>query len=124
MVSEIVRMYGSADEHELEFSPTPAGVWEVFVPPDVTDGMYIVEIFADAKNGEQAYWTGVLYLCQGTPCLEVKPDSVSIRMAPERSGLAYLPDRSELKFIGRNAQIFLKPDPVQIQRRRCACVRM
>lgn len=76
----IIRVWGKADSFDIEFSKTEGGTWECSVPPDVSDGMYAVQIFAVNEFNEKASWSGFLYMCSGLCHLEIteKPFAFSV----------------------------------------------
>ncbi len=80
----IIRVWGKADNFEIEFTNTGGTAWECTVPPDLEDGQYAVEINAMNEHGETAYWTGILFMLQGTPCLHIKPPKYLIWLKPQR----------------------------------------
>lgn len=57
----ITRVWGKADQFDLVFSPS-GDLWDAAVPADIEDGRYVVELFALDDVGNQAYWTGILYI--------------------------------------------------------------
>lgn len=61
----IVSLTGRADNLELVFVQNQVGQWEAIVPPDMTDGMYVVELWAADDAGNIAYYTSFLYLFDG-----------------------------------------------------------
>lgn len=58
----IVRVYGRCDGFEVIFQKTEEGLWTAEVPPDLTDGKYAAEIFAEDIASKVVCWTGFLYL--------------------------------------------------------------
>lgn len=60
---EIIRIWGTADGFDIEFSKIPQGYWKVSVPPDLEDGIYAVEIHAINNNGKISTWAGELFMC-------------------------------------------------------------
>lgn len=77
---EVIRVWGKADEIELEFSHAGGAEWKCSVPPDTVDGQYSTEIYAMNAAGEFAYWTGFLYMCNGVCHLEIHQSPYRIRV--------------------------------------------
>lgn len=63
-MAKVIRVFGKADSFDVEFTPK-GKVWEVDVPPDMTDGVYAVQLTAIDELGESAYWVGELYMSNG-----------------------------------------------------------
>lgn len=70
--TEIIRVWGKADEFDIEFIHEYGTRWTCRVPPDTVDGRYAVEIWATNRLGETAYWTGELYMCNGLCHLKIR----------------------------------------------------
>lgn len=79
---EVVRVWGYADNFELELTHKGGTKWETYVPPETKDGMYAVEIHAINRSGEKSYWNGVLYMCNGVCHLEIKPCAYQLLIKP------------------------------------------
>lgn len=60
---EIVRVWGHADDFDIEFDRGAEHIWKCSVPPDTEDGIYAVEIWARNEFGQTAYTTAELYMC-------------------------------------------------------------
>lgn len=61
----IVKVWGKADLHNLIFTktdPSSDKYWEVSVPPDMEDGMYATELWAENDIGKRGKWIGMLYI--------------------------------------------------------------
>ena len=69
-MAKVIRVYGKADSYDIEFTPN-GDKWEVDVPPDMTDGVYAVQLTAIDELGECAYWVGELYMVDGVCCLKI-----------------------------------------------------
>lgn len=90
----IVSLVGRADDLELVFERTKGDGWEVLVPPDRSDGRYVVELTATNSAGEASYYTGILYMVQGRlVCMQVYEDGVALRLLPDRVQSELLPRR-------------------------------
>ena len=65
----IERVWGKADNFEIEFRAVD-GNWEfVGLPPDLEDGQYAVELHATKDSGVTGSWAGILYMMQGVATL-------------------------------------------------------
>lgn len=72
----ITNVWGTADEYDLVFQQQANGYWEVAVPADLQDGMYVVELYARDQYGFVAYYTGILFLFDGQASLELSSDDI------------------------------------------------
>ncbi|MCM1364718.1 MAG: Ig-like domain repeat protein [Faecalibacterium sp.] len=81
---KIVRLFGKADEFEVEFTRAASGWWECDVPADLRDGCYAATFCAVNEYGETAYWTGELFMCNGACVCEMHDGNYQIWSAPER----------------------------------------
>lgn len=98
----ITAVWGRADSFDVVFSPSERGDWRVSVPPDLSDGQYVTEIWAENDAGEQAYWTGILYMVNSMlVCLELKEDPYLARL---------LPDRWESELMDQGYEALVLPD--------------
>lgn len=75
-MAEVVRVYGRADSFDIELTRN-GDKWEVDVPPDMTDGVYAVQLTAVNDAGETAHWVGELFMSGGVCCLRL--DEVKFR---------------------------------------------
>lgn len=60
----VVSLTGTVDSVPVIFTRTEDGLWTTVVPPDLTDGMYIIELTAVDDAGNQTYYVGKLYVWQ------------------------------------------------------------
>lgn len=61
----ITRVWGKADKYSIIFKqidPSIDTYWEVSIPPDMEDGMYATEIWAENTVHKIAHWVGMLYI--------------------------------------------------------------
>lgn len=81
MAEVVERVWGRADNFDIEFTHKGGTRWEASVPPDTKDGQYACEIWAINEFGKIAYWTGELYMCSGVCCLKVsaKPYKITVQ---------------------------------------------
>ena len=66
---KILRLWGKADDFEIEFFNEGGTIWKVDVPPDLNDGVYAVHLTAVNELGEMATWVGELFMCGGVCCV-------------------------------------------------------
>lgn len=69
-MSNVIRVYGKADGFDIELSRN-GEKWEVDIPPDMTDGVYAVQLTAVNEAGEMAHWIGELYMTNGVCCVRL-----------------------------------------------------
>ncbi len=72
----VIKVWGKADSFELVFSHISGDIWQTEVPTDIRDGQYVVELYALDDSGNQAYWAGILYLCNSK--------AVRVRIVPDK----------------------------------------
>lgn len=84
MECRIIRVWGRADEFELEFVPSPEGNWRANIPADLSDGQYAVEIHAYNNFDESTYWTGILYMCRGISCMHLDISDITFWLKSTR----------------------------------------
>ena len=58
----LVAMYGHCDSFDVTYTKINENLWITDVPPDLSDGRYIVDIYGLDETGYIAYWTGILYM--------------------------------------------------------------
>lgn len=73
----ITRVYGKADNFELEFT-WDGSVWNAAVPADLSDGKYVCEFYAVDNYGFTSYYTGILYMFDGKAVIELSKDDIYI----------------------------------------------
>ena len=116
---EIVRMWGYADEYEIEFVKNIGGLWQTNVPPDLHDGQYAVEIHAMAADGYVCLWTGILYMNNGQHCLHIHDTKYNIWMHLPTTNIYHLSQRSTIDELEKDKHVLLKSKVYSIQLRRC-----
>ncbi len=97
MPAVITRVWGRADAFDIEFTKRSDGKWYVNIPPDLTDGQYAVELYAQNSYGERAYWTGILYMHNGRACLHFNKKSCTLWLRPLQCSLKFVGRKTELK---------------------------
>lgn len=78
-MARVIRVYGRADSYDIEFTPKE-DKWEVDVPPDMTDGVYAVQLTAVDEIGDFSYWVGELYMVDGVCCLKIEETPYRVRL--------------------------------------------
>lgn len=99
--TEIIRVWGKADEFDIEFTHQGGTRWTCKVPPDTVDGQYAVELWAMNILGETTYWTGELFMCNGICHLNIFD-------APYRIWLK--PVFDALRICGQTKQVFIRKE--------------
>ncbi|MDP4152877.1 MAG: PF13754 domain-containing protein [Bacillota bacterium] len=61
----VTSITGRADSFDLVFKKNQLGQWDATVPADLSDGTYVVEIWARDECGNIAYYTALLYMYEG-----------------------------------------------------------
>lgn len=93
-MSSAVKVWGHADQYELIFQQDESGDWQASVPADLTDGQYACEFWAENAIGEQAYWSGILYMADSRlVCVCLEEDPCQVILLPERGDAWLVRDR-------------------------------
>ena len=58
----ITSMYGHCDAFDVVYTQIGKDQWQATVPPDLTDGKYVVDIYGVDNTGFLVYWAGILYM--------------------------------------------------------------
>ncbi len=89
-MARVIRLFGKADSFDIEFSRR-GEKWEVDIPPDMTDGVYAVQLTAVDGLGETAYWVGELFMCSGVCHLKIERRRKKCLLSAESYGLKASP---------------------------------
>lgn len=75
----ITSMYGHCDAFDVVYTQIGKDQWQATVPPDLTDGKYVVDIYGVDNTGFLVYWAGILYMYDSRLIkIELLPDSCVI----------------------------------------------
>lgn len=75
----ITSMYGHCDAFDVVYTQIGKDQWQATVPPDMTDGKYVVDIYGVDNTGFLVYWAGILYMYDSRLIkIELLPDSCVI----------------------------------------------
>lgn len=75
----ITSMYGHCDAFDVIYTQVGENQWRATVPPDLTDGKYVVDIYGVDNTGFLVYWAGILYMYDSRLIkIELLPDSCVI----------------------------------------------
>lgn len=64
-MTDIVRVWGTCDNLQIEFNYKGGNTWTCVVPPDFKDGVYVAEFWALDTKERIGHWTGFLYMSSG-----------------------------------------------------------
>lgn len=64
-MTDIIRVWGTCDNLQIEFSYKGGNTWTCVVPPDFKDGVYVAEFWALDTKERIGHWTGFLYMSSG-----------------------------------------------------------
>ena len=97
MVNKIERVWGVADQHDLELTKTIENEWQTSLPLDLSDGWYATILYAEDTKGKIGSWHGILYVADGFSHLHITEEKFSFWLLPERQTIINLkPERFEL----------------------------
>lgn len=88
-MARVIRLFGKADSFDIEFS-RKGEKWTVDIPPDMTDGVYAVQLTAVDENGDTAYWVGELFMCSGICHLKIEKSDKKCLLTAEPYGVTFL----------------------------------
>ena len=77
--AKVIRVFGKADSFDIELTPN-GDRWEVDIPPDLTDGVYAVQLTAINEVGDEAHWVGELFMCNGVCCINLVDYAYDMRI--------------------------------------------
>ncbi|MHB1154061.1 MAG: PF13754 domain-containing protein [Eubacteriales bacterium] len=101
---DIVSVTGHADTFDLVFIRGPDKKWAVTVPPDLSDGRYVCDIYATNAIGEIAYWTGILYMTDSRfVYLNLVQDNITVHLLPETQTIQMKDERVSISLRRRCA---------------------
>lgn len=90
-MTNVKRVWGKADDFSLEFNYVGGEQWEAAVPPDTSDGVYAVELWAINSVGELGHYVGELYMCSGVCCVRIFNKPYHIWFKPARRTITIAP---------------------------------
>ncbi len=112
--SDIIRVWGMADNIELELKKTD-GRWICNLPPDLVDGQYAVQLFAMRGNGSVGMWTGMLYVTNGIKCLHLNQEKYTLWLNREQYLLFLNREENLLKLLPeQQLKMSLAPERIKI----------
>lgn len=83
-MTDIVRVWGSCDKIQVEFKYEGGKQWSCTVPPDLKDGIYVAEFWAQDDQGRIGHWTGFLYMVNGVCHFKFNQERYQIWLHPDR----------------------------------------
>ena len=112
--AEIVRVWGTADNIELELKLDNER-WICNLPPDLIDGQYAVQLFALRGDGSVGMWTGVLYIANGIKCLHLNQEKYTLWLNRERCSLLLNQNENMLNLLPElQLNVSLTPERIKI----------
>lgn len=102
MQVEITRVWGNADEYNLEFINTGNNVWIANIPPDMEDGQYACLFNAIDEHGGMAMWTGILYMHNGSAYITFDNNRESMQFLSNCEKMIFNPNGTKLTIGGQN----------------------
>lgn len=119
----VTRVWGTADDFDLEFSLSPStGLWEAQVPADA-DGQYVVQLWAQDAAGNTAYYATVLVsidlscLCVSIRVIEYGADFEAATVGVEAS-----PDHVSLTVQAESVRLSASVVPVCLTVKQCEVI--
>ena len=77
----VVSIHGTCDGKDILFSKITDEQWICTVPADLSDGTYVVDLWAESNNGFTTYATAILYMCDSKfVSLEMIEDDIEVRV--------------------------------------------
>jgi hypothetical protein len=112
-----IRVFGKADSFDIELTPN-GEKWEVDIPPDMTDGVYAVQLTAISIIGEKAHWVGELYMTNGVCCLNITETPYSIKFRSKEYQMNFHKNEYGVSYHSSVEVDFWKNYIVQIKKRQ------
>ena len=78
----ITRVWGTVDGKPVEFERRGRD-WKISLPPNLRDGKFACQFFAQNVSNEVGVWTGFLYMSDGVCHLDLLPDIVRTELLPD-----------------------------------------
>lgn len=91
-------VHGRADGHELVLTPV-GSEWQATLPPNLTDGQYVVTLTAADEAGNVSEYRGVLYLCAGICRLEMQREIPAFLQLLDNLSVCLLSERWQVQFV-------------------------
>lgn len=116
---EIIRVWGRADNYELELKKSKDGSWNCYIPADMEDGTYAVELWAVDSAGKEAYWTGELFMSNGICHVSIYEPNYTILVDDKDRATIQIDERTTFSFIVTkcvmNSSIWLITDMTRLE---------
>lgn len=77
-MADIVKVWGTCDERQVEFKHEGGITWSCVVPPDFKDGVYAAEFFAIDALDRLGHWSGFLYMSSGVCHFKIKEEKIKL----------------------------------------------
>ena len=82
-MTDIIRVWGTCDNIQIEFNYEGGTAWSCKVPPDFKDGIYVAEFWAQDKQGRIGHWSGFLYMSSGVCHFKFKDEKYQLWFKPQ-----------------------------------------
>lgn len=83
-MNRLLRVWGVCDNLQIEFSHKGGTTWTCKVPPDLKDGVYVAEFWAEDSLGRIGHWCGFLYMVNGLCHFKFEQEKYQIWIHPNK----------------------------------------
>lgn len=83
-MTNITRVWGICDNLKIEFGYEGGAAWSCTVPPDLKDGIYVAEFWAQDDRGRVGHWSGFLYMNSGICHFKLKKEKYQVWFCPSK----------------------------------------
>ena len=89
-MTDIVRVWGSCDKIQVEFKYEGGRQWSCTVPPDIQDGIYVAEFWAQDNSNRIGHWSGFLYMSSGVCHFKFKDKKYQLWLKPQNYKIEFI----------------------------------
>lgn len=82
-MNKLLRVWGTCDNLQIEFTHDGGTTWSCKVPPDLKDGVYIANFWAKDDLGRIGHWNGFLYMSSGVCHFKFKDERYQMWFKPQ-----------------------------------------
>lgn len=88
-MTDIVKVWGTCDKIQIEFTYEGGTAWSCIVPPDFEDGIYVAEFWAIDTLDRIGHWSGFLYMSSGVCHFKFKDEKYQLWFKPQTYNIEF-----------------------------------
>ena len=97
-MTDIIRVWGTCDNIQIEFNYEGGTAWSCKVPPDFKDGIYVAEFWAQDTKGRIGHWSGFLYMSSGICHFKFKEERYQLWIEPQNYQIRFEEEDEQFYF--------------------------